>query len=163
MVAIGLLFFAGAIGAATALVLPDRGQGAVPVHVFDHTLWVQAYSIMAAGAAIAVIALIGLAMMRSGARRARRLRDEVDSLRTEHARLTGRDSEPEPSFFFETFPEDRSDEFEPPPPMISTQRSAYAVAMPGRKSAPDRRAVPQRPVVIASPLAARAESLPPAS
>ena len=89
MVAIGLLLFAAALGAGAALFMQNRGASAAQVHVFGHTLTLQPYSIMAAGAAIAVVALLGIAVMRRGAARARRLRVQRD--RSESA------------FFFETF------------------------------------------------------------
>ena len=108
MVTIGLLFFAGAIGTATALAVQNRGQDAVSVRAFDHTLALPPYSIMVVGAAIAVIAVIGLALMRMGAGRVRRLRHELDTLRAEYARLTDRCTDPESTFFFENFDQDAS-------------------------------------------------------
>lgn len=103
MVAIGLLIFAAAVGTATALVVQNHGQSAISVHAFNHTLALQASSLVAAGAAIAVTAVIGLALMRLGAGRTRRLRHELVALRAEYARLTGRPADPEASFFFEAF------------------------------------------------------------
>lgn len=108
MVTIGLLFFAGAIGTATALAVQNRGQDTVSVHAFNHTLALPPYSIMVVGAAIAVIAVIGLALMRMGAGRVRRLRHELDALRAEYARLTDGSTDPDASFFFENFDQDAS-------------------------------------------------------
>ena len=88
MVAIGLLFFAAAVGGGTALVVQNHGQGAVSVHAFNHTLALQESSLMAAGTAIAVTAVVGLALMRLGAGRARRLRHELATLRDRGVRGT---------------------------------------------------------------------------
>jgi hypothetical protein len=98
-----------AIATATALVVQNRSQSAISVHAFNHTVALQPYSIMAAGAVIALIALIGFALMRMGAGRVRRLRQELDTLRAEYAQLAGRGADPESSFFFETFGDDRRD------------------------------------------------------
>jgi hypothetical protein len=78
MVAIGLVLFAVALGAGATLLMQNRSETAVQVHVLGHTLTLQPYSIMVAGAAIAVVAVIGIAVMRRGAVRARRLRVERD-------------------------------------------------------------------------------------
>jgi hypothetical protein len=78
VVAIGLVLFAVALGAGATLFVQNRGETAVQVHVLGHTLTLQPYSIMVGGAAIAVVAVIGIAVMRMGAVRARRLRIERD-------------------------------------------------------------------------------------
>lgn len=95
MVAIGLLLFAAALGAGATLFMQNRGEGAVQVHALGHTLTLQPYSIMAVGAVIAVVALLGITVMRRGATRARRLRRQRDQL--------------ESAFFFETFAGDPAD------------------------------------------------------
>lgn len=125
MVAIGLLLFAGALAAATALVVQNRGENPVRIHAFAHTVTLQPYSILAAGAVIAVIALIGVAVMRSGAARSRQLRRERDALLAENARLAGRATGADSSFFFDTFADDQTASAEP-------SRAAYQ--SPARRS-----------------------------
>jgi hypothetical protein len=102
VVAIGSLLLAAALAAGATLFMQNRGAGAVQVHVLGHTLTLQPYSIMAVGAAIAVIGLLGIAVMRRGAVRARRLRMQRD--RSESA------------FFFETFAGDPTEGPEQAPP-----------------------------------------------
>ena len=104
MVGIGLLLLAGALAAAGALVMQNSTEGAVRVHVFGNIWELQPHWILAAGAAIAVIAMIGIAMMQAGAVRSREIRRERDELLAENARLSGRTTESE-SFFFDEQPD----------------------------------------------------------
>jgi hypothetical protein len=94
VVAVGLLLFAGALGSAATLFMQNRAASAVHVHVLGHSLTLQPYSIMVAGAVIALVGLVGIAVMRRGAGRARRLRRQRDALQS--------------SFFFETFGDDQA-------------------------------------------------------
>jgi membrane protein implicated in regulation of membrane protease activity len=95
VVAIGLLLFAAALGAGATLFMQNRGEGAVQVHALGHTLTLQPYSIMVVGAVITVVALLGIAAMRRGASRARRLRRHRDRL--------------ESAFFFEELAGDQTE------------------------------------------------------
>ena len=106
MVGIGLLLLAGALGAAGALVMQNRSEGAVRVHVFGNVWELQPHWILAAGAGVAVIAMIGVAMMQVGAARSREIRRERDELLAENARLNGRTAEAESSFFFDERPDE---------------------------------------------------------
>lgn len=124
MVAIGFLVFAGSIAVAAALVMQNRGGTPVQVHAFAHTVTLQPYSILAAGAAIVVAALIGVALMRRGTGRVRRLRREIDQLLAENARLSDLAAGPESSFFFDTFPDDRYGSPNPSPASPSPARSS---------------------------------------
>jgi hypothetical protein len=110
VVAIGLLLFAGALGGAATLVIQNGAESAVRIHVFGHSLTLQPYSIMAAGAAIALLALIGIVLMRMGAGRARRLRRQRSALLAENARLSGNEAGAQSSFFFETFGGDKAED-----------------------------------------------------
>jgi hypothetical protein len=105
VVGIGLLLLAGALGAAGALVMQNRSEGAVRVHVFGNVWDLQPHWILAAGAGVAVIAMIGVAMMQVGAARSREIRRERDELLAENARLNGRTAESESSFFFDERPD----------------------------------------------------------
>jgi hypothetical protein len=108
VVAIGLILFVGALAAAATLFIQNRGGSAVQVHVFGHTLTLQPYSIMAAGAALALVALIGIAVMRMGTARTRDLRKQRDALIAENARLAHGEAGPPSSFFFDTFGGDQT-------------------------------------------------------
>jgi hypothetical protein len=105
VVGIGLLLLAGALGAAGALVMQNRGEGSVRVHVFGNIWDLQPHWILVAGAGVAVIAMIGAVMMQVGAARSREIRRERDELLAENARLNGRTAESESSFFFDEQPD----------------------------------------------------------
>lgn len=131
MVAIGFLLFAGALGVAAALVTQNRGENPVRVHAFSHTFALQPHSILAVGAAIALIALIGVAVMLRGAARARQIRRERDQRLAENARLADRGAVPESSFFFDTFA-DQSDGPESLPSRPAPPRPSQTHPSPSR-------------------------------
>ena len=106
MVGIGLLLLAGALGAAGTFVMQNRSEGAIRVHVFGSVWDLQPHWILAAGAGIAVIAMVGVALMQVGVARSREIRRERDELLAENARLNGRTAESQPpSFFFDQRPD----------------------------------------------------------
>jgi hypothetical protein len=115
VVGIGLLLLAGALGAAGVLVMQNRGEGSVRVHVFGNIWDLQPHWILAAGAGVAVIAMIGAVMMQVGAARSREIRRERDELLAENARLNGRTAESESSFFFDEQPDGPATTSQPVP------------------------------------------------
>jgi hypothetical protein len=87
MVVIGLVLFAAAAAATAVLITQDRGQSLVEMRAFGHSwLWPE-YQIVTAGLAIGLFGLVGVAMMRHGAARRRRLRREYAELVAENERL----------------------------------------------------------------------------
>jgi hypothetical protein len=86
MVVIGLILFAAAVAAAIIGIVQNRNL-VVDVHALGQTWSVHVYWVLVAGLVIAVVGLLGLAIMNGGAARARRLRRERRALARENKRL----------------------------------------------------------------------------
>ncbi len=99
MLVVGLILLAVAIAAAVVLIVQNRDV-TIDVHALGHTQSVHPYWIVVAGLAIALVGSLGLAMMRSGAARARRLRRERAELLAENERLSRDLADPAESPFF---------------------------------------------------------------
>jgi hypothetical protein len=87
MIFVGLILFAAA-GAAAGIGIVENRHLVIDVHALGQTWTVHVYWVLVAGMAIAVVGLLGLAMMKTGALRARRLRRERRALARENARLS---------------------------------------------------------------------------
>jgi hypothetical protein len=91
MIILGLLLLAAAAVGAVELILANGGgDPKIPVHMWGWTWHVDAFWLAVAGAAIMLVALVGLAMLKSSGRRARRLRRERKNLTAENRRLAKR-------------------------------------------------------------------------
>jgi hypothetical protein len=88
VIVLGFILFAVAVAAALVLIVQNRGD-IVTLHALGNTWNVHLYWLLALGAIVVVVALLGLAMMRGGSARARRLRRERKSLSVENERLQG--------------------------------------------------------------------------
>ncbi len=86
MIIIGLVVFAAAVAAAIILIAQNN-NATLDVHALGHTSNVHAYWLVVAGLIITAVGLGGLAMMRSGGARYRRLRREHRMLVRDHERL----------------------------------------------------------------------------
>lgn len=99
MLVVGLILLAVAIAAAVVLIVQNRDV-TIDVHALGHTQTVHPYWIVVAGLAIGLVGVLGLAMMRTGAARARRLRHERADLLAENERLSRGLADPADSSFF---------------------------------------------------------------
>jgi len=88
MIILGLLFLAVAAVAAVELVLAN--QISIPFHMWRWHWQIDAFWLVVAGAAVIVVALMGLAMLKGAGGRARRLRRERRELAAENRRLAER-------------------------------------------------------------------------
>ena len=87
MVVIGLILFAAATVATAVLITDNRGDSLVQVRAVGHSwLWPE-HRIVTAGLAIGFIGLVGVALLRHGAARRRRIRREQAELVAENDRL----------------------------------------------------------------------------
>ncbi|PZS20321.1 MAG: hypothetical protein DLM57_01860 [Pseudonocardiales bacterium] len=91
MMVLGILLLAAAVVVAVELVLANHAHDSeINVHMWRWTWHFDALWLAVLGAAILVVAVLGLAMMRAGGRRARRLRRERRELAAENRRLAER-------------------------------------------------------------------------
>ncbi len=96
MIVLGLIFLAVAVVAAIELVVAnDNAQ--VTVHMWRWSWTVDPFWLAVVGAAILVVALLGLWMLRAGGKRGRRLRRERRELRAENRRLAKRAEKVQPA------------------------------------------------------------------
>ena len=86
MFLVGLILFAAAAGAALIGIVQNRHL-VIDVHALGQTWTVHAYSVLVAGLVIAVVGLLGLAIINRGAERSRRRRRERRALARENRRL----------------------------------------------------------------------------
>lgn len=86
MIVLGIILFAVAVAAAIVLIVQNRGD-VVSVHALGNTWSVHLYWFLVIGLVIAAMALAGLAIMKAGSKRARRLRQERRSLSVQNERL----------------------------------------------------------------------------
>ena len=86
MIVLGFVVFAIAVAAAIVAVAQNSST-LVNVHGLGYNGQVHLYWVLVAGLVIAGVALFGLAMMRSGAAHATRIRTERRGLQRENARL----------------------------------------------------------------------------
>jgi hypothetical protein len=87
MIVVGLILFGAALAAAAIGIVENRNL-IIDVHALGQTWTVHAYWVLVAGAVITVVALVGLAMMKTGAARARWRRRERRALARENTRLS---------------------------------------------------------------------------
>jgi hypothetical protein len=87
MFLVGLILFAAAVAAAVIGIVQNRHL-VIDVHALGHTWTVHAYWVLVAGVIVAVVGLLGLAIINSGAERSRRLRRERRALARENKRLS---------------------------------------------------------------------------
>ncbi len=99
MLVIGLVLFATAVGSAIILIVQNRGS-VVQVRALGHTWTGHLYWLLVAGLIIALIGVLGLALLRRSAARARRLRRQRAALLSENERLSERVRDPGRSSFF---------------------------------------------------------------
>jgi hypothetical protein len=86
VVVIGLVLFAAALAAAMLIV--QNRDSTFPVHGLGHTWEWHPYWVLVAGLSIALVGVLGVALMRAGAVYARRLRRETAKLLAERAALS---------------------------------------------------------------------------
>jgi hypothetical protein len=96
---VGLIVFAAAVASAVILIVQNRGS-VVGVHALGHTWTGHLYWVLVAGLIIALVGVVGLAILRGGAARARRLRRQRAALLAENKRLSERVRDPATSSFF---------------------------------------------------------------
>jgi|GEM_PF-1811060 len=89
MIILGILLLAAAVVAAVELILANDGP-TISVHLWRWTRHLEPFWLAVAGAAIVVVALLGLSMLRAGGGRARRLRRERRELSKENRQLAKR-------------------------------------------------------------------------
>lgn len=99
MLIIGLIVFAAAVASAVILIVQNRGS-VVGMHAVGHTWTGHLYWVLVAGLFIALVGVVGLAILRGGAARARRLRRQRTALLAENRRLSERVLDPATSSFF---------------------------------------------------------------
>jgi hypothetical protein len=96
---IGLVVLAAAVGSTVILIVQNRGS-VVGVHALGHSWTGHLYWVLVAGLVIAVVGVVGLAILRAGAARSRRLRRQRAALLAENKRLSERVRDPAKSPFF---------------------------------------------------------------
>jgi uncharacterized integral membrane protein len=96
MIVLGLIFLAVAVVAAIELVIAND-DAQVTVHMWRWSWTVDPYWLAVAGAAILVVGVLGLWMLRAGGKRGRRLRRERRELRAENRQLAKRVEKVEPA------------------------------------------------------------------
>src|SRR4051794_2201885 len=82
-----MLLFAAAVAAAAILIVQNY-DSTVAVHWLGRIWQVDQYWLVVSGIVIAVVGVLGLVMIRAGARRYRRLRREHRTLIRDHEGLT---------------------------------------------------------------------------
>ena len=87
MFLVGLILFAAAAAAALIGIVQNRNH-VIDVHALGQTWTMHAYWVLVAGLVIAVVGLLGLAIINRGAERSRRLRRERRALARENRRLS---------------------------------------------------------------------------
>ena len=87
MFLVGLILFAAAVAAAIIGIVQNRHL-VIDVHALGQTWTMHAYWVLVAGLIVAVVGLLGLAIINSGAERSRRLRRERRALARENRRLS---------------------------------------------------------------------------
>ncbi len=85
MVLLGLILLAGAVVVAVELILANRAE--ISVTMWNQTWHLDKFWLAVAGAAILLVGLLGLALMRAGAARSWRIRRERRELAAENRRL----------------------------------------------------------------------------
>lgn len=88
MLILGLVFLAAAAVAAVELVLANHGT--IDVHMWRWTWQIDAFWLVVAGAAILLVALLGLGLLKASGKRSRRVRRERKDLTAENRRLAQR-------------------------------------------------------------------------
>jgi hypothetical protein len=96
---IGLIVLAAAVSSAVILIVQNRGS-VVGVRALGHTWTGHLYWVLVAGLIIALVGVVGLATLRGGAARFRRLRRQRAALLAEDKRLSERVRDPARSSFF---------------------------------------------------------------
>ena len=96
---IGLLLFATAAASAIILIVQNRGS-VVQVRALGHSWTGHLYWLLVAGLIIALVGVLGLALLRGSAARARRLRRQRATLLVGNARLSERVRDHGRSSFF---------------------------------------------------------------
>ena len=86
MIVFGFIIFAVAVAVAIVAIVQNR-SAMIDVHGLGYSWNVHAYWVLAAGLIVAAVALLGIAMMRTGAAHTARLRTERRGLVRENARL----------------------------------------------------------------------------
>lgn len=86
MIVFGFIIFAVAVAVAIVAIVQNR-SAMIDIHGLGYSWNVHAYWVLVAGLVIAAVALLGVAMMRTGAAHAARLRTERRGLVRENARL----------------------------------------------------------------------------
>jgi cell shape-determining protein MreC len=86
MIIVGLVLFAVAVAAAIVLIAQNHSD-LVNLHVINQTWSMHLYWVLAIGLIVAAVGLLGLAMMRASAARARRNRQQRKVLAKENNRL----------------------------------------------------------------------------
>lgn len=99
MLVVGVLLFAAAVVSAVILIVQNRGS-VVPVHALGHTWTGHLYWLLLMGLIIALVGVLGLALLRGGAARARRLRRRPAVLATANEPPSERVGDPATSAFF---------------------------------------------------------------
>jgi hypothetical protein len=87
MIFAGLILFAAAAAGALIGIVQNRNL-VIDVHALGQTWIVHAYWVLVAGLVIAVVGLLGLAIINRGAERSRRRRRERRGLARENSRLS---------------------------------------------------------------------------
>jgi hypothetical protein len=95
---VGLILLAAVIASAVILIVQNRGT-LVPVHAFGHTWTGDVYWLVLAGLFIALVGVLGLALVRAGAARAGRLRQRA-AVAAENPLASERVRDPATSSFF---------------------------------------------------------------
>ena len=98
MIIVGLVFLAAAVAAAVILIVQNRA-GMVRLDALGHTWSGRLYWVLVAGLIIALVGVLGVALMRGGVIRARRRRRERAQLIAENTRLSERVGDPDDSSF----------------------------------------------------------------
>jgi hypothetical protein len=99
LVILGLALFAAAVAAAVILIVQNR-EGSVHLHAVGQVWTVHIYWIVVAGLVIALVGVIGAAIIRAGIARNLRLRREHAELLAQNRRLAERLGESAGSSFF---------------------------------------------------------------
>ena len=87
MFLVGLILFAAAVAAAI-IGIAQTHHLVIDVHALGQTWTVHAYWVLVAGVIVAVVGLLGLAIINRDAERSRRLRHERRALARENMRLS---------------------------------------------------------------------------
>ena len=141
MVVLGLILVLVAVVAGVVVVYENSGSDhTISISAFGGEWQADAFWMAVIGAAILVVAVLGIGLIRGGSRRGLRRRQERKELKRENAALADRVRHTEPAAQHEA-PEDEARRSDAPPSYdpMTTSSPSYVNAPPAYEEEPPRR------------------------